>query len=110
MKHSKNDFIVAQIYVDDIVFGAIKVKDAAEIANVMTSEFEMSMIGELTYFLTLQVNQTKDGIHLCQSKYAREFVKKFGLEGAKDFITPMGISNKGLGLNADGKSVDEKLY
>ncbi|XP_020094891.1 uncharacterized protein LOC109714602 [Ananas comosus] len=76
----------------------------------MTSEFEMSMMGELNYFLGLQVKQSKDGIHLSQTKYAKELVKKFGLESAKDFDTPMGTSNKGLGMNSEGQSVDEKQY
>ncbi len=59
----------------------------------MTSEFEMSMMGELTNFLRLKVKQSKNGIHLCQSKYAKELVKKIGLKNTKDFPTPMGTSN-----------------
>lgn len=46
----------------------------------MTSEFEMSLMGELTYFLGLQVNQTKEGIFVHQSKYLKEMLKKFGME------------------------------
>ncbi|XP_020082825.1 uncharacterized protein LOC109706428 [Ananas comosus] len=106
----KNDFIVAQIYVDDIVFGATKDTVATEFAKLMTSEFEMSMMSELSYFLGLQVKQLKEGIHLSQTKYAKELVKKFGLDGAKNFDTPMGTSNKGLGLDVEGQSVDEKQY
>jgi len=110
VKHIQHDFIVAQIYVDDIVFGATRDNDASKFAEVMESEFEMSMMGELTYFLGLQVKQSEDGIHLSQSKYAKELIKKFGLEDAKDFPTPMGTSNKGLGSDSLGEGVDEKLY
>ena len=73
-------FLVAQIYVDDIVFGSASSECALDFAKEMKSEFEMSMVGELTYFLGFQVKQLKDGIFLSQSKYANELVKKFGLE------------------------------
>ncbi|KAL6314368.1 hypothetical protein AAG906_021203 [Vitis piasezkii] len=52
------------------------------------------MVGELTYFLGFQVKQLKDGIFLSQSKYARELVKKFGLESTKHFRTPMPTNLK----------------
>ena len=69
----------------------------------------MSMMGELTFFLGLQVKQTKDGIFISQSKYARELVKKFDLENSKHAPTPMSTSVK---FNADdsGEDVDQKLY
>ncbi|RVW68345.1 hypothetical protein CK203_064541 [Vitis vinifera] len=62
----KNDevFLVAQIYVDDIVFGSTSSECALDFAKEMKSEFEMSMVGELTYFLGFQVKQLKDGIFL----------------------------------------------
>ncbi|RVX08050.1 Retrovirus-related Pol polyprotein from transposon TNT 1-94 [Vitis vinifera] len=67
----RNDevFLVAQIYVDDIVFGSTSSECALDFAKEMKSEFEMSMVGELTYFLGFQVKQLKDGIFLSQSKY-----------------------------------------
>ncbi|KAL6334010.1 hypothetical protein AAG906_000061 [Vitis piasezkii] len=66
----RNDevFLVAQIYIDDIVFGFASSECALDFANEMKSEFEMSMVGELTYFLGFQVKQLKDGIFLSQSK------------------------------------------
>ena len=48
----------------------------------MQTEFKMSMIRELTHFLGLQIRQQDLGIFLSQSKYAKNFVKKFGLESA----------------------------
>ncbi|RVW15001.1 Copia protein [Vitis vinifera] len=107
----RNDevFLVAQIYVDDIVFGSTSSECALDFAKEMKSEFEMSMVGELTYFLGFQVKQLKDGIFLSQSKYARELVKKFGLESTKHFRTPMPTNLK-LSKDESGKGVEETLY
>ena len=68
----------------------------------MKSEFKMSMVEKLTYFLGFQVKQLKDGIFLSLSKYARELVKKFGLESIKHFMTPM-LSNLKLSNDKFGK-------
>ena len=78
----KNDeayFLVAQVYVDDIVFGATIDDQVIEFSEEMKKEFEMSMVEELTFFLGLQVKQNKEGIFVFQEKYARNIVKRFGL-------------------------------
>ena len=69
-----------QIYVDDIIFGVTQDSLCEEFVVTMKGEFEMSMMGELSFFLGLQVKQTKDGIFLCQSKYCKEILKKFEME------------------------------
>ena len=69
----------------------------------------MSMIGELNHFLGLQIYQQESSIFLSQSKYARNLVKKFGLEFASSFRTPMS-SNVRLTVDFLGKSVDSSLY
>ena len=102
-------FLVAQIYVDDIVFGSTSNECALDLAKEMKNEFEMSMVGELTYFLGFQVKQHKDGIFLSQSKYVRELVKKFGLDLGKHFRTPMPTNLK-LSKDKSRKIVDETLY
>ena len=71
---------MAQVYVDDIVFGATIDAWAIEFFEETKKEFEMSMVGELTFFLSLQVKQKKEGIFISQEKYARNIVKKFGLD------------------------------
>jgi len=71
----------------------------------MTSEFEMSLMGELTYFLGLQVKQSKEGIFVYQEKYIKEMLKKFGMENAKAIGTPMSTSTK-LDKDDQGISVD----
>ena len=75
----------------------------------MKNEFEMSMVGELTYLLGLQVQQMNDGIFICQSKYAKNLVKKFGLETSKCLKTPMGTNDK-LSKDDNGVSVDPTLF
>ena len=72
IKKMKSDLIIAQIYVEDIVFGAVSLHLVDEFVNQMKTKFEMSMVGELTYFFGLQ-----DGIFISQSKYAKNLVKKF---------------------------------
>jgi hypothetical protein len=75
----------------------------------MKQEFEMSMIGELNYFLGLQVKQTAEGIFISQSKYAKDLVKRFGLDGKSRARTPMSTSVK-ISSDLAGKSVDPSLY
>ena len=69
----------------------------------MKKKFEMSMVGELTFFLGLQVKQKKEGIFNSQEKYARNIVKKFGLDSKKHAFTPMSSSTK---LNVDSSIVE----
>jgi hypothetical protein len=76
---------------------------------VMPQKFEMSMMGELTYFLGFQVKQLKEGAFLSQTKYTQDILKKFGIKDAKPAKTLMG-TNEYLDLNAGGKSVDQKVY
>ncbi|XP_030924827.1 secreted RxLR effector protein 161-like [Quercus lobata] len=75
----------------------------------MKKEFKMSMVGKLTFFLDLQVKQRKDGIFISQEKYARNLVKKFGLDSKKHASTPMSLSTK-LSLDSSGIEVSPTLY
>ncbi|WVZ88337.1 hypothetical protein U9M48_034871 [Paspalum notatum var. saurae] len=103
------DIFVCQIYVDDIIFGSTNASFCEEFGEMMSKEFEMSMIGELSFFLGLQIKQLKDGIFVSQSKYLKDMLKKFGLEDAKSIKTPMR-TNSLLELEKGGKLVDQKLY
>ena len=80
-----------------------------EFAKDMQGEFEMSMIGELTYFLRLQIKQTQDGIHLPQAKYIKDLLKRFEMDLSKPTVTPMSTSIK-IDKDEQGKPVDEKKY
>ena len=75
----------------------------------MQSEFEMSLVGELTYFLGLQVKQMEDSIFICQSKYAKNIMKKFGLDNAKHKRTPAPTHVK-LSKDENGVKVEQSLY
>jgi hypothetical protein len=81
---------VLQIYVDDIIFGSTNKDFCEEFGKMMASEFEMSMIGELSYFLDLQIKQLKNGIFVSQGKYIKDMLKKFGMSDSKSINTPMG--------------------
>jgi hypothetical protein len=76
---------------------------------VMMQKFEMSMMGELNYFLGFQVKQLKEGTFISQTKYTQDFLKKFGMKDAKPAKTPMG-TDRHLDLNKGGKFVDQKAY
>jgi hypothetical protein len=77
-KRIGKDLFVCQIYVDDIIFGSTNELFYEEFGKMMSKEFEMSMIGELSFFLGLQIKQLKDGIFISQSKYLKDMLKKFG--------------------------------
>ena len=94
---------------DDIVFGSTIDHLAHEFLEEMKREFEMSMVVELNYFLGLQVKQRKDRIFISQEKYAKNLVKRFGLDFKKHTSTPMRSSVK-LSLDATGVDVDPTLY
>jgi hypothetical protein len=108
-KTCDGDLFVCQIYVDDIIFGSTNQQSCEEFSRVMTRKFEMSMMGELNYFLGFQVKQLKDGTFISQTKYTQDLLKRFGMKDAKPAKTPMGTDGH-VDLNKGGKSVDQKAY
>jgi hypothetical protein len=74
------DLFMLQIYVDDIIFGSTNQDYCDEFGKMMANEFEMSMIGELSYFLGLQIKQLKNSTFVSQGKYIKDMPKKFGME------------------------------
>jgi hypothetical protein len=103
------DLFVCQIYIDDIIFGSTNRSFCEEFSKIMTDRFEMSMMGELKYFLGFQIKQLEDGTFITQTKYTHDLLKKFGMDKAKPIKTPMG-TNSHLDLDMGGKSVDQKVY
>nr|GEW21014.1 copia protein [Tanacetum cinerariifolium] len=75
-----DDILVVQVYVDDIIFGSTHPRYVQLFSDLMKSRFEMSMIGEMTFFLGLQVNQSPCGICINQSKYVLEILKEYEME------------------------------
>jgi hypothetical protein len=84
------DLFVLQIYVNDIIFGSTNQDYCEEFGKMMANKFEISMIGELSYFLGLQIKQLKNGIFVGQDKYIKDIFKKFGIIDNKAISTPMG--------------------
>ncbi|CAJ2652046.1 unnamed protein product [Trifolium pratense] len=109
VKEQEEKLMIAQIYVDDIVFGGMSAKMVKHFVQQMQSEFEMSLVGELTYFLGLQVKQMEDTIFVSQSKYAKNMLKKFGMDTAAHKRTPAATHLK-LTKDENGIDVDQSLY
>lgn len=82
------------MYLDDIIFGSGIEQLGHQFAKCMQTEFEMSMIRELSFFLGLQISQSSQGVFISQSKYLKETLKKFGLEDCKPVSTPMTTGYK----------------
>ncbi|GKC68458.1 retrovirus-related pol polyprotein from transposon TNT 1-94 [Tanacetum coccineum] len=108
-KKRKSHIIIIQIYVDDIIFGSTCQVLCNDVSKIMHDEFEMSMMGELNFFLGLQIKQLEDGIFFNQSKYVKEMLKKFGLEDSKPMKTPMASETK-LTRDEDGEPIDDTKY
>ncbi|GKB66782.1 putative ribonuclease H-like domain-containing protein, partial [Tanacetum coccineum] len=109
IRRDKGDILLVQVYVDDIIFGSTKKSLCTEFEKMMHKKFQMSSIGELIFFLGLQVKQKEDGIFISQDKYVTEILKKFGITDVKTASTPIEIQ-KPLLKDEDGKEVDIYLY
>ena len=96
------DIFVCQIYVDDIIFGSTNHSFCEEFSRIMTKRFEMSMMGELKFFLGFQIKQVKDGTFISQTKYTHDMLKKFDMMNAKPIKIPMP-TNGHLDLMIKGK-------
>jgi hypothetical protein len=108
-KKHNSDIFICQVYVDDIIFGSTNDCHCKEFGELMSKEFEMSMIGELTFFLGFQVKQMKDENFLSQEKYTKDLLKIFNMEKCKPIKTPMP-TNGHLDLDEGGNPVDQTLY
>nr|GEY79006.1 hypothetical protein [Tanacetum cinerariifolium] len=93
IRKQRGDFILVQVYVDDIIFGSSNPQLCREFEALMQEKFQMSAMGELNFFLGLQVLQKKDGIFLSQDKYVGDILKKFGYSDVKSANTPMDKEN-----------------
>jgi hypothetical protein len=103
------DFLLVQIYVDDIIFSGSSHTLVSRFQEMMESEFQMSMMGELNFFLGIQVKQTKQGTFMHPAKYMKDLIKKFNMAELKSMSTPMS-SAMSLGPDEDGKTVDQREY
>ncbi|GJU87403.1 retrovirus-related pol polyprotein from transposon TNT 1-94 [Tanacetum coccineum] len=103
------DILLVQIYVDDIIFGSTNPKFSKRFKKLMHSRFEMSLMGEMKFFLGLQIHQSPRGIFINHAKYALEILKKHGMEKYDTVGTPMATKPK-LDADVSGKIVDQTDY
>ena len=94
IKHEDGEIVLIQIYVDDIIFGCTSPDLCKFFENIMTKEFNMSMMGEINFFLRLQVKQFSSGIFINQAKYIFDILKKFGMSDCSSISTPMATGKK----------------
>nr|GEW25108.1 putative ribonuclease H-like domain-containing protein [Tanacetum cinerariifolium] len=109
IKRQKGDILLVQICIDDIIFGATNKDLCKSFEKLMKDKFQMSSMGELTFFLGLQVKQKKDGIFISQDKYVAGILRKFGLTEGKSASTPID-TEKPLLKDPDGEDVDVHTY
>ncbi|GKC48185.1 putative ribonuclease H-like domain-containing protein [Tanacetum coccineum] len=109
IKRIKSDILLVQVYVDDIIFRYTKKELCIDFEKLMHMKFQMSSMGELTFFLGLQVTQKDDGIFISQDKYVDEILKTFGFLTVKTASTPM-VTSKPLLKDAEAEDVDVHLY
>nr|GEW37508.1 hypothetical protein [Tanacetum cinerariifolium] len=97
------------VYVDDIIFPSTDPLDCDRFSTEMSSKFQMSMMGQMSFFLGLQISQSPGGIFLNQAKYANDILKKYGLDKCEPVDTPMMERSK---LDEDHSKipVDQNRY
>ncbi|GJW41322.1 retrovirus-related pol polyprotein from transposon TNT 1-94 [Tanacetum coccineum] len=105
----EEDILLVKIYVGDIIFGSTNTKFSKRFEKLMHSRFEMSLMGEMKFFLGLQIHQSPRGIFINQAKYALEILKKHGMEKCDTVGTPMATKPK-LDADLSGKLVDQTDY
>ncbi|GJZ24100.1 putative ribonuclease H-like domain-containing protein, partial [Tanacetum coccineum] len=109
IKKDKGDILLVQVYVDDIIFGSTKKSLCDQFEGLTHKRFQMSSIGELTFFLGLQVQQKEDGIFISKDKYVAKILKKFDFTTVKTSSTPKE-TNKVLVKDEEAEAVDVHLY
>lgn len=109
IKIDKDKLLVVVVYVDDIIFGSNIDWMSQGFATAMQKEFEMFLLGELTFFLGLQVHQTNDDIFLSQTKYLKDILRKFGMEDYRLVSTPM-VTRCNLSKDDDSPVVNQSEY
>nr|GFB60250.1 copia protein [Tanacetum cinerariifolium] len=108
MTKHRGDILLVQIYVDDIIFGFTNPNLSKRFEKLMHSKFEMSMMGEMKFFLGIQIHQSPRGIFINQAKYAQEILKKHGMISCDGIGTPM--ATKHLDADLSGTPIDQTKY
>nr|GEZ54237.1 retrovirus-related Pol polyprotein from transposon TNT 1-94 [Tanacetum cinerariifolium] len=106
-KH-RGDILLVQIYVDDIIFGSTNPNLSKQFEKLIHNKFEMSMMGELKFFLGIQIHHSPRGIFINKAKYAQEILIKHGMTSCDSVGTPMATKHQDADLS--GTSIDQKKY
>jgi hypothetical protein len=104
-----SDFIILCLYVDDLIFMGTSISLVKEFKEEMKSEFEMSDLGEMQYFLGMQIRQTTEGISICQTKYVEDMLRRFNMQNCKVVSTPLVVGRK-LMKEDESSLCDATLY
>ncbi|KAK1686066.1 hypothetical protein QYE76_046914, partial [Lolium multiflorum] len=108
-KRVNGELFVCQLYVDDIIFGSTNKASNDEFSKLMTDRFEMSMMGEIKFFLGFEIKQLREGTFINQAKYLQDMLKRFKMTELKGVATPM-VTKCHLALDPNGKEVDQKFF
>ncbi|GKC67821.1 retrovirus-related pol polyprotein from transposon TNT 1-94 [Tanacetum coccineum] len=98
------DILLVQIYVDDIIFGSTNAKHSKRFEKLMHNKFEMSIMGELKFFLGIQIHHSPCGIFINQAKYVQDILNKHDMTSCDSIVTPM--ATKHLDADLSGTPVD----
>nr|GEW94963.1 putative ribonuclease H-like domain-containing protein [Tanacetum cinerariifolium] len=109
IKKQKGYILLVQVYVDEIIFGSTNKELCKAFEKLMKDKFQMSSMGELTFFLGLQVKKKDDGIFIIQDKYVAKILRKFGFTDVKSASTPIE-TKKPLLKDPDGEDMDVHIY
>nr|GFC11116.1 uncharacterized mitochondrial protein AtMg00810-like [Tanacetum cinerariifolium] len=109
IKKKGKHIMLIQIYVDDIIFGSTNPKYCTKFSDLMDKRFKMSIMGEMKFFLGLQVNQFSNRIFINQSKYILDILKRFGMENY-DTVPTLMVEQAKLKLDLVGKPFDHTDY
>jgi len=109
LKRFEKDILIVQIYVDYIIFESSNKNLCDELSKIMSSEFEMSLMRNLSYILGFSIKQIEEGTFLSQSKYIKDILKKYEMDNAKLISTPMSSSVQ-LDKDPKGKSINQKKF
>jgi len=109
-KEEKNRILIVSLYVDDLIFTSNDSIMVSKFKESMKKEFEMTDLGEMKYFLGVEIRQSSKGIHIGQKKYAEEILKRFGLENCNGVKNPMVPGSNRLTKQEDGKKADATLF
>jgi hypothetical protein len=104
-----NGFLLVQIYVDGIIFGGSSHVLVSSFQEIMEKDFQMSMMGQLTFFLGVQVMQMKQGTFVHQAKYTKDLMKKFNITERKPVSTPMSTTTS-LDPDENDEAANQREY